>query len=1056
MGLGNPPCDSGCNMKSMQYCVSLGLILVSGWVQAGEFVLGSRTIHVPDGYEIELAAGPPLVERPIAASRDERGRLYVTDSAGMTDKAEKQLETRPHRIRRLEDRDGDGRYDASVVFADRMMFPEGCLWHAGSLYVAAPPQIWKLTDADDDGTAERREVWFDGKTLTGCANDLHGPYLGRDGWLYWCKGAFAEQRHTLAGGQEFVTRASHIFRARPDGSGLEPVLTGGMDNPVNVAFLSTGERILSCTFFQHPDAGRRDGLIHAIYGGVYGQKSDTIASHKMTGDVMPVLVHEGAAAPCGLVAGSSSLFDGNHTDNLFACYFNLHKVVRHTLVPDGPTFKTVDEDFVACDHPDFHPTDVFEDADGSLLVVDTGGWYKVCCPTSQLAKPDVLGAIYRVRKIGSKRPDDPLRSAIAWDSLNLGQLAELLGDKRLFVRERAAKALRASGPSAVDALAGSLDHRDPEIRLRAVWTLSGIDHASARLGVRSRITDKELTVAQAAAHVAGLWRDRDAIDSLLTLVRGENSAVARAAAEALGRIGDARAVTELLRAIDALGGGELDAAGAPAEPARRISEHSLLYALIEIGDPRATAVGLDSTSPRVRRAALVALDQMPSGGLTHERVVPLLDDGNPILRRTAQWVVAHRPQWGDALVDYFQRRLNDLPAADSDRSALATQLAQLGKSEAIQKLVVRGLHGRSDNAGRLVALKAMAEAKLSATPARWLTALAEVLPAAGDELLPEAVATARALPLPKGGHPELKAALVAVGKRADVPLGVRLAALDAAGGVGDLEPARFDEILSAMLPDETYASRTAASSVLVAAKLTAEQRLSVADSLAKVGPFELPKLLPIFEREPTEEQGRRLLAALESASGARGLRFELLRPILAKYPPAVVQEGEKLLATLNVTTSEQAVQLDQLIHELPAGDIRRGHEIFVSQKAACSTCHAVGYLGGRLGPDLTNIGKVRNDRDLLEAIVFPSASFVRSYEPMLVRTDDGRNVAGIPIRQSADEIVLATAPQQEIALPRGEIVAMQPGQASLMPQGIGAILNKQDIADLLAYLKSSR
>ena len=157
-----------------------------------------------------------------------------------------------------------------------------------------------------------------------------------------------------------------------------------------------------------------------------------------------------------------------------------------------------------------------------------------------------------------------------------------------------------------------------------------------------------------------------------------------------------------------------------------------------------------------------------------------------------------------------------------------------------------------------------------------------------------------------------------------------------------------------------------------------------------------------------------------------------------------------------MTTTEQAAQLEQLIHELPSGNVLRGHEIFVSQKAACSTCHAVGYLGGRLGPDLTNIGKARNDRDLLEAIVFPSASFVRSYEPMLVRMDDGRNVSGIPIRQSADEIVLATAPQQEISLPRGEIVAMQPGQASLMPQGIGTILNKQDIADLLAYLKSSR
>ena len=50
---------------------------------------------------------------------------------------------------------------------------------------------------------------------------------------------------------------------------------------------------------------------------------------------------------------------------------------------------------------DFHPTDVLEDADGSLLVVDTGGWYKLCCPTSQLHKPDVLGGVYRVRRQGA-------------------------------------------------------------------------------------------------------------------------------------------------------------------------------------------------------------------------------------------------------------------------------------------------------------------------------------------------------------------------------------------------------------------------------------------------------------------------------------------------------------------------------------------------------------------------------------------------------------------------------------------------------------------------------
>ena len=96
-----------------------------------------------------------------------------------------------------------------------MMFPEGTMWLDGSLYVAAPPSIWKLTDTDGDGVADQRVEWFQGKTLTGCANDLHGPYLGPDGWIYWCKGAFAEQTYERPGKPPFVTRAAHIFRCRP-------------------------------------------------------------------------------------------------------------------------------------------------------------------------------------------------------------------------------------------------------------------------------------------------------------------------------------------------------------------------------------------------------------------------------------------------------------------------------------------------------------------------------------------------------------------------------------------------------------------------------------------------------------------------------------------------------------------------------------------------------------------------------------------------------------------------------------------------------------------------
>ena len=164
-------------------------------VKTVQVQLNGHTFTLPAGFEIELAAGPPLVDRPIVADFDELGRLYIGDSSGSNENVKDQLQKKPHRIVRLEASHGDGKFDRSTVFADKMMFPEGVLWHAGSVLVSAPPSIWKLTDSKGSGVADQRTEWLKAQTLTGCANDLHGPYLGIDGWIYWCKGAFARFGH---------------------------------------------------------------------------------------------------------------------------------------------------------------------------------------------------------------------------------------------------------------------------------------------------------------------------------------------------------------------------------------------------------------------------------------------------------------------------------------------------------------------------------------------------------------------------------------------------------------------------------------------------------------------------------------------------------------------------------------------------------------------------------------------------------------------------------------------------------------------------------------------
>lgn len=1024
--------------------------------ETASFDVGGQTLTVPAGFTVERVAGPPLVNRPISLAFDPAGALYATDSSGLSERAQKQLEEKPHRIVRLVDADGDGRFEGSTVYADRVMFPQGALFHEGSLYVAAPPHIWKFTDADGDGVAERREVWWDGGTLTGCANDVHGPYLGPDGWFYWTKGAFAEQRHTLGDGRPFVTRAAHIYRARPDGRGFEPVMTGGMDNPVGVTFGPAGERFLSGTFFQLPAAGKRDGLIHALLGGVYGKENAASVGHPRTGELMPIMTHMGAAAPCGSVTLRSNTLGAGFEGNLLVCYFNTRKVVRHELIPDGATFRTRDTDLLTSDQPDFRPTDVLEDADGSVLVVDTGGWYKICCPTSQLAKPDVLGGIYRIRRTGAKLVVDPRGQQLPWAQLDAPTLARLLADARPEVVERAQARLGHLGEPAVPTLgAAATEEREAHVRINALWTLARIEGAAARAATRAALRDPDAGVLRVALHGVSLWRDAAALEAILPLLQHADAAVVRAAAEALGRSGRAQAVAPLLVAAGRLSSGPVATAGSPAESAARALDHTFIHALIELGQPGPLLAFLKTPAPPAAlRAALVAADQLAGSPLQPGDVLPWLRSGSAPLPQTAGWIIAQRPAWGDALAVFFRERLQAPPADTAERAALQAQLTSLASSPAVQQALAGALT-EAPAAGRGLAADILARASLREAPAVWLEALARRIPAATEAELPALVQAARAQRLPKGGHVGLVSALSRVGADPKVPSALRLEALAAAAAhAGTPEPDVLDFLLAHLAANHPLAMRQAAAETLARARLTPAQQLRLADALASAGAMEIPRLLPAFERAPGNELGRRLLAGLAASPARDSLRPGQLRPVLSKYPSEIRREAERLLSSLESDTGRQNARVDAVAAGLAQGDIRRGQAVFNSPRTACVLCHKIGYGGGLLGPDLTAIGKIRSERELLEAVMYPSAAIVRGYETVVATTRSGESHSGILKLESADELVLATGPESELRLARAQVTDLQPGAVSAMPPGMDVVLTPQELADLVAFLKS--
>ena len=204
------------------------------------------------------------------------------------------------------------------------------------------------------------------------------------------------------------------------------------------------------------------------------------------------------------------------------------------------------------------------------------------------------------------------------------------------------------------------------------------------------------------------------------------------------------------------------------------------------------------------------------------------------------------------------------------------------------------------------------------------------------------------------------------------------------------------------------------------------------------------------------DNGFALVMALHDPKLRSLVRLEQVKPILDKYPMNVQVAAKSLYAAFAADRAGETAKLETLLKELPTGDIRRGQVVFHTTKAACITCHAMGYLGGKLGSDLTRIGGVRAERDLLEAIVFPNASFVRSYESVKVNTLDGRSFNGILKKDAPDEVILAISATEEVRIARADIDTMTPGTVSVMPSGLDQQLSKQELADLIAFLKASK
>lgn len=926
---------------------------------------------LPEGYTLDVVAAAPLVVHPIMGCVDDRGRLFIGDAVGVNWNKEQLEKKPPNRVLLLEDADQDGKYDRSTVFADNMTFPQGAAWLNGSLYVCSPPGLWKLTDTNNDGIAEEREMIVSGFDYTGNAADVHGPKVHPNGRLYWCHG---RKGHRVVGKEGTVVhegKASGIWSCRPDGSDVQWHSLGCADNPTGLAITLGGDLLGTCNlYYSNP---RGDTLMHWLYGGVYerADQMQAIAGLPRTLDVMPVIHNFGHVAVSGCSLGR---YEGGITNrlHLYITHFNTQRLVRMELTPDGSTFKAAENEFLKIQDPDVHLTDVVEDRDGSLLVLNTGGWFRIGCPASLMAKPDMLGCVYRIRPLQPKTEAQTVMTGAKVPSLDSSDLHE----KRKALEELARGAATDIALENLPAvLAGA---SDPALEHAAI--LACVRQLKLQADARTFV-QKALQLHQAAR------KGRDAKDKALE----ESFASPQFAARVL-RVADLCGLRDETRNQWVV---EFSVRSEPA-----FFKPAMAYAAQE---------------PELARQVMQRLgEQLDPAADVSAIEKALLEKRRPVLMAQLETL---------------------LPAC-------------LDQPEA-QSLITRLLQ-QPDGGWHQCALRILAGQTSLPVQQEWLPLLSHQLGVSPSPLLLDVLKKLRS--------PSLDGALQALAAREELPLTIRLKALDAVRNVR-LEGSSFD-LVKKVLSDASAspAARIQAAGMMAAAALPKEKVTEIAPLFAQVGPVELKALLPVVRKARDAEAARLLAEEIAKNPVLASQQESAYRTAFSDQPPEVF---EKLIHPAYARAVEALDAKKRLLAPLAdkavsQGKAAEGKKHFEMGKGTCIACHKVGNIGRALGPDLSKIGAIRTERDLLESILFPSNTLARDYEAHILETRDGQATLGVIRSHTAEGLLVMDVAGQEKSLPHDQILSNTTLTTSLMPMGLDSTMPEQELLDLVAYLRSLR
>ena len=962
----------------------------------------------PGDVRIEIFAAEPYVRDPVDLVFDEEGRAFVAE---MLDYPYDPPPGQPprSRIRVLEDRDGDGRVDHSVVFADGILQLKGlALWNGGVIASAAPDLLY-FKDTDGDLRADERRVLFTGFEVGQPQGRVSNLRYSLDNWIYVSNdGHPGRVRSPDRPGADSISVLGTDFRFRP-GRGVFEAASGAarfgqtFDDWGHRFVTRTGTHVLHVLlprrylernpYLAAPAEIIRDVSDHdrRIYSRtppekwrelrtrVRQERSDQMGLGR-TGQVQGYFT----GATGGTVYSGDRL-PPSYRGNLFTGGVAGNLVHRDLLAPSGISFvasRATDErqrEFLSSTDPWFRPVQFTTGWDGNLYIVDI--YRKLVEDPESIPEPikrDLdfyagtgRGRIYRVASARDPAPAPVKPSLTGKDPRSLVRLLShpnrwwRLTAQRLLVQRQENSAVAElkhtvrQGTSAKGRLHA----------LNALEGLSALDSETLTLALKDSIPGVREHAVRMAEEFPRL------LPRLLAMTVGEEPRVGFQLALSLGRFqGEAvtRALSRLALHQSLTPGFRAAILSSEAGSSPDLVEHLLNLDFFGAADRKQREEFLEEL------AAVIGARQRPAE-----------------IRRILELVIRSRglanEAWQGAGLDGLAQGLEMGRVTGLDPAGARTALRQLLETGSTH---VRTAAARVSRHFRMPRLRAQARRQA-------------LDPSASPQQRIQAVRTLASVRF-RDARPIFGHFLDSVSDSALRSEFFRLLGAYDDVEVGDLILSRW----STLSPRE----RRAALHALIAHRGRAS------------------RLLDAMEGEIVEtaalEQDHRVLLAQHPDEAIRNRALALLRPDTADERDRVVQHYQKVLDL--------------------AADSERGEQVFERE---CARCHQP-QEGDAVGPDLRVGVQGHTREELLQAILNPNAQILGLFQNYIVTTREGLVYGGVLAAEGPGSLTLRSGPGEEETILRARISEIRASQVSLMPEGLEENIDPQEMADLIAYIQA--